>query len=104
MSSSWYQKKWVAIMLHISVWIFLFSLPFLLRPYMNSNKAHSQGPESPIALLRYITNNLIYIGFFYLNAGWLIPKFVYHRKYKEYAAAIVVSFMTVLVLGWFTFF
>ena len=104
MSSAWYQKKWVAVMLHVSVWVFLFSLPFLLRPYMNNNKANSHDSQSPVAIFRYITNNLIYIGFFYLNAAWLIPKFIYHRKYKEYAAAIIVCFITILALAWFTFF
>ncbi len=91
-------------MLHVSVWVFLFSLPFLLRPYMNNNKASSHESQSSVALLRYITNNLIYIGFFYLNSGWLIPKFIYQRKYKEYAVAIVVCFMTILLLAWVTFF
>lgn len=104
MSSAWYQKKWVAVMLHVSVWVFLFSLPFLLRPYMDNSKANSHESQSPIALLRYITNNLIYIGFFYLNAGWLIPKFIYHRKYKEYAAAIIVCFIAILLLAWLVFF
>jgi hypothetical protein len=41
---------------------FLFA--FLLRPYMNNNKPRSQEPESAIQLLRYVINNLIYIGFF----------------------------------------
>jgi len=104
MSSAWYQKKWVAIMLHISVWTFLFSLPFLLRPYMNNNKPRSQEPESAIQLLRYIINNLIYIGFFYLNSGWLVPRLIYQRRYKQYAGAVIASFLTILILAWLVFF
>jgi two-component system, LytTR family, sensor kinase len=104
MSSAWYQKKWVAIILHISVWLFLFSVPFLLHPYTNTNKPHSEETQSGIQLLRYIINDLIYIGFFYLNSGWLIPRLIYHRKYKEYAGAIILCFIAVLLLAWFVFF
>ena len=104
MSSAWYQKKWAAILLHLSVWMFLFSLPFLLRPYMNNTQARSRDSQSSVALLRYIINDLIYIGFFYLNSGWLVPRSIYQRKYKQYAVAIVGCFITILVLGWLIFF
>jgi hypothetical protein len=50
MSSAWYQKKWAAIMLHFLVWVFLFSLPFLLRPYINNNKPPSQESQSGISV------------------------------------------------------
>jgi len=104
MSSAWYQKKWVAIILHISVWLFLFSVPFLLRPYTNTNKPRSEETQSGIQLLRYIVNDLIYIGFFYLNCSWLVPRLIYHRKYKQYAGAIIACFVAVLLLAWFVFF
>jgi sensor histidine kinase YesM len=104
MSSAWYQKKWVAILLHASVWLFLFSLPFLLRPYINNNKPRSQEAESGIQLLRYVVNNLVYIGFFYLNSGWLVPRLIYQRKYKQYAASVVACFIGILFLAWLIFF
>ena len=91
-------------MLHISVWVFLFSLPFLLRPYTNNNQARAHESQSAVALLRYIINDLIYIGFFYLNAAVLVPKWIYNRKYKQYAVAIVGCFLAILVLGWLIFF
>jgi len=88
-------------MLHLSVWLFLFSLPFLLRPYINNNnKPRSQEPESAILFLRYFLNNLIYVSFFYLNSGWLFPRLIYHRKYKQYAGAIIGCFVAILVLEW----
>src|SRR4030095_9562486 len=104
MSSAWYQKKWAAITLHVLVWIFLFSLPFLLRPYMNNNKPRSEDTESAIQLLRYLINDLIYVGFFYVNSGWLVPRLIYPRKYKEYAGAVVGCFTAILLLAWFVFF
>ena len=91
-------------MLHLSVWVFLFSLPFLLRPYMNNTQARSHDSQSSVALFAVYLNNLIYIGFFYLNSGWLVPRSIYQRKYKQYAGAIVGCFITILVLGWLIFF
>ena len=91
-------------MLHLLVWVFLFSLPFLLRPYINDTRSHSQEQQSAIGVLRYIINNLIYIGFFYLNSSWLVPRFIYRRKYKQYAAAIITCFIAVLLLAWLVFF
>jgi LytS/YehU family sensor histidine kinase len=54
--------------------------------------------------LRYAINNLIYVGFFYLNALWLIPHFIYKRKYKQWAAIIVVCFLAILFITWLTLF
>lgn len=103
MSLAWYQKKWAVVMLHTLVWIFLFSIPFLLRPSMNS-KEHSDEAQSATALLRYVINDLIYVGFFYLNATWLVPRFIYRRKYKEYAGAVITCFAALLLVTWLVFF
>ena len=91
-------------MLHIAVWVFLFSLPFLLRPYMNNEREHSEQTQSGPALLRYFINNIIYVGFFYFNAGFLVPRFIYQRKYKQYAGTIITCFIAILFLGWVIFF
>ena len=100
MGALWYSKKWVTVLLHAAAWLFLFSLPFLLRPSMNSPKPSTEEQHTATIILRYILNDIMYIGFFYLNAGFLIPKFIYRRKYKEYALAVAVSFLLLLVIGW----
>lgn len=63
-----------------------------------------QRPDPPLMHLRYAINNLIYIGFFYLNALWLIPHFIYKRKYKQWAAIIIVCFLAILFITWLTLF
>ena len=63
-----------------------------------------QRPEPPLMHLRYAINNLIYVGFFYLNALWLIPHFIYKRKYKQWAAIIIVCFLGILFITWLTLF
>lgn len=63
-----------------------------------------QRPEPPLMHLRYAINNLIYVGFFYLNALWLIPHFIYKRKYKQWTAIIIVCFLGILFITWLTLF
>ncbi|TAL41439.1 MAG: GHKL domain-containing protein [Chitinophagaceae bacterium] len=104
MSAAWYSKKWVTVLLHTAAWILLFSLPYLLRPSLNENRPATQDSQPAMMHLRYALNNLIYIGFFYLNAGLLIPQFIYKRKYKQFAAIILVSFIIILFITWLTLF
>ena len=97
MSSKWYSKKWVTVLLHIAVWVLLFSLPYILKPSLNENRPSTEKAEPALVHLRYVINDLIYIGFFYLNAGLLIS-LIYKRKYKEYAAVILGSFIAILLI------
>lgn len=101
MGLAWYSKKWVSVLLHIAAWLLLFSLPFLLRPSMNNRPPEE---HSTLSLIRYILNDLIYIGFFYLNAQLLIPKFIYRRRYKDYAIIAVAALASLLFLTWLIFF
>ena len=104
MNSKWYAKKWVTVVLHIAVWVLLFSLPYILKPSLNESRPATEKAEPALVHLRYILNDLIYIGFFYLNAFYLIPKFIYKRSYKRYAAVIISSFIIILFITWSIFF
>jgi len=104
MSTAWYSKKWVNVLLHTAAWVFLFSLPYLLRPSLNEGRPAGREPEPALVHLRYAINNIIYIGFFYLNAGWLISQFIYRRKYKQWAGIVIVSFISILFITWLTLF
>ena len=96
MNTAWYSKKWVNFLLHTASWILLFSLPYLLRPSLNENRQPNQNNEPALVHLRYVLNNLIYIGFFYLNSKLLIPQFIYTRKYKQYTVILIISFTIIL--------
>ena len=91
-------------MLHTAAWILLFSLPYLLRPSLNENRQTNQNAEPALMHLRYVINNLIYVGFFYLNASLLIPQFIYNRKYNQYTAILIISFISILFITWLTLF
>jgi LytS/YehU family sensor histidine kinase len=100
MSNAWYSKKWVTVLLHAIAWMLLFSLPFFLRPSMNNNKTYSNDQQTWIMIIRYLLNDLIYVCYFYFNAGLLVPHFINRRKYREYAAVIITSFILLLFITW----
>ncbi|MBI1783299.1 MAG: histidine kinase [Sphingobacteriales bacterium] len=102
MSLKWYNKKWVAVVLHIAAWTLLFSLPFILRPNYGDNSHRPK--EETVGIISYLINDLIYVSFFYFNALFLIPSFIYKRKYNQYSLIIVVCFGTILLFTWFLFF
>ena len=104
MSSKWYSKKWVALLLHIAIWLLLFSLPYILHPSLNDNRPSSGRAEPTFVHVRYVLNALIYISFFYLNALLLIQQFAYKRSYKQYVAVVLVCFLLILTLTWYLFF
>ncbi|HZI52538.1 MAG TPA: histidine kinase, partial [Chitinophagaceae bacterium] len=60
--------------------------------------------HSTLSFIRYILNDLIYIGFFYLNAIVLIPRFIYRRRYREYAGLLAGVFPVLLLITWLVFF
>jgi two-component system LytT family sensor kinase len=100
MEAKWYEKKWMVILLHAVCWIFIFSLPYLLRPTLNTAKPPGGEQHSAALNLRYMLNDLIYVGVFYLNAGVFIPKFIYRRKYKQFALVMFISFVLLLFVTW----
>ena len=65
---------------------------------MNQGKAPSPEAPSPMIHVRYVVNNLIYIGFFYLNMLLLVPRFIYRRKYRTYSSVILSLFLFILFI------
>jgi two-component system, LytTR family, sensor kinase len=100
MKATWYTKKWVTVMLHAAAWILLFSLPFLLRrSYGNERPDTSKEEVSALSVaITYVLSNLIWVGFFYLNAYLIVPRFIYKNKYWQYIASVTVCFIIILFL------
>lgn len=99
MKQPWYSKKWVVITLHIAAWVLLFSLPFLLHPSSDDNKAHHSSEDNDAnSIIKYILTDLLWIGFFYLNAFVLIPQFIYKKKYWSYTL-IQIAIIIILVVS-----
>lgn len=92
MKSAWYNTKGWVILIHIAVWVGLFSLPFLLHP--DKTSASKTAKE----ILQYTTSNLIWISFFYCNALWLIPGFLNKNLYGKYIVALALAYLIILFI------
>ncbi len=100
MKKDWYAKKWIAVLIHALVWILLFSLPYLLRPSYNPDHGKPPEPQDSAVSIFMITvaSDILIILFFYLNAGLLIPRLLYKKKYTFYTLLILVSFACYVII------
>ncbi|GAB2838346.1 sensor histidine kinase [Ferruginibacter profundus] len=102
-------KKEVVFVMHAAAWILLFSLPYLLRPSYNANEPrHAQPVNETANFFTARFNDIMLIGFFYLNAGVLIVRLFYRKKYFWYILSVlfcfaVFSFLSFNVLKTFTY-
>ena len=79
-------SKPVLIVLHISFWGLLFSLPFLLASYAENNPS-PKASHHPGGFF-YALKCIFWIAFFYINALFLIPKLFYRRYYGKYVLSL----------------
>jgi two-component system, LytTR family, sensor kinase len=100
---TWYKRKEVVVLLHASVWILLFMLPFILQQYLGGH--HNKGNAEDSRLFMYLTifNDLIYVSLFYFNAIVLVPRFINKRKYLGYLISQVVVISAFWLLQRFFF-
>lgn len=88
-------------MLHISCWVLLLGLPFLLRPDSSANRIPEETPENLGYL--FVVKILVWVGIFYFNAYFVVPKIFYVRKLWAYIS-ILVGLLGILVLIDYVFF
>ena len=101
MSSKWYSKKWVTVVLHTAVWVLLFSLPYLLRPAYNENEAKVVQPEQVHRQIFGWTMNITWVIFFYFNAYVLIPRLLNRKKYGQFVVLLFLVLTWIISQGWF---
>ena len=101
MTSSWYKQKWFVVFLHAAFWVLLFSLPFLLQGPNEHRNPQDRWTSSPAAMLFYLVNNALWVGLFYLNAHFFVPKFFSRKKYGQFALALILTLTILILLGWF---
>ena len=81
-SRYWYNRKWVKFVMHGAFWLLLFSLPQLLGNRGNAPREHSEKEQ-----LFFWVSNLLWIGLFYINIQWLIPKVLYRKNLLAFITA-----------------
>jgi len=101
MKKAWYNEKWAIITMHITAWVLLFSLPYLLRPTYSAEQHQQRLPENETAkFIAFRINDLVLIGFFYLNAFVLLPRVLYRKKYLLYIFSMLAYCAILLLQGW----
>jgi len=96
MKAAWYSKKWVIVLLHVAAWTFFFSLPYLLRSPENERPSKPANESDHGFYFSWIMN-FSWAAMFYFNIFVLIPRYIYKKKYWQFAAAHFVTFACVLL-------
>jgi hypothetical protein len=94
-------KKGLVVIMHATAWILLFSLPALLRPANSSSEPqHTETTDTTMRFIAARITDLLLIGFFYLNAGVLMVRLFYRKKYLLYILAVLGCLAGFTVLSW----
>src|ERR1700730_17673777 len=84
------------LFIHLLIWVALLLLPFIF-----SNEDQKAGDRDDIAFRYLHTATIIFwMGLFDLNAGVLVPSFIYRKKYLLYFIASIILFCIIMLLQW----
>lgn len=86
-------KTLPTVLIHMFIWLVIFSLPLLFRPGFNGPNGH--GGDMPIPIpLPILTNNIFLVIAFYINLLVLMPRFFNTKKWG-YFVLFTVLFLVV---------
>ncbi len=102
MAITWYKRKWVIVLLHLSVWTLLFLFPILLQKSVQNAKggAHKDDNSNLFFYLSVFTN-LIWMAFFYFNVFVLMPKLFYKKRWLLYILIQLIMLTSLALFHWF---
>ena len=89
-------KKILLCIVHIAVWTCFLLIPFIFQQ-------HSRESPYPITISNHfravlISSSLFLIAFYYINTLFLIPQFLFTKKWLFYIASVIVFFLFFLYL------
>lgn len=80
-------KRWVTVLQHIILWLFIFALPYLMQ-YNYGFRFRFYGPPHHF-IMRDIAAKLIWVVVFYLNAFLFTPRYIYRKQYARYGLLVI---------------
>ncbi len=93
-----YGNRWSTVLMHILFWILFFTFPYLMHAAVSDDL-----PNLPIEgkafYLVALCDNLVRMGLFYFNAYYLIPRFVYRKKYGTYLSFLLGGFIVHILIS-----
>ena len=75
-------KKYQSIIIHLLVWGFVFSLPYIFSLQWEGDRPPTDFARKILVL--NIVMNLIWVATFYLNTQFFIPRILYRRNFLVY--------------------
>ena len=94
-------KKYQAIIIHLLVWGFVFSLPYIFSLQWEGDRPPSEFAHK--ILLLNIVMNLFWVATFYLNTQFLIPRILYRRNVLAYLLVNLGLLAGILLINRLTF-
>lgn len=90
--------KWVQVLLHILVWGAIFALPYLTELGHHPRRPMMTAQEQAEFFQLNIYSYFFWVGIFYLNSYFLIPRFFNRKKYGWYILSVIAAFCLVLAI------
>jgi sensor histidine kinase YesM len=94
-------KNWLVVLVHALGWILVFALPEMLKPDRSTvpEKEVMEQNKVGFEVMGYIFR-VLWIGFFYLHAHVLLPRFAFKRRWGTYLASIIGIVIFWIVFSW----
>jgi len=90
-------KKYQAIVLHVLVWAFVFSLPYIFSLQWDEGRMPTEFARKILVL--NIVMNLFWVATFYLNTLFFIPRVLYRKSVFIYVVANVALLVGILLVN-----
>jgi two-component system LytT family sensor kinase len=91
MKQPWYRNRWITVTLHIAFWILFFVLPYLLQPSFQNDKRRYHEEAREAFTYFNLLKCFFWICLFYFNIYFLLPKFVYKKRYLVYFLSLFLA-------------
>ena len=85
-------------MIHAISWVILFSLPALLRPDFSDFNEQKLRPVAELVKTLMMYMKIFWVAFFYVNAKFFIPRFIYRQRIWNYVAAVAGVFLLLFTI------
>lgn len=91
------KRNWVTIALHVLIWLIVFLIPYI---FSADAEGHSHPKDNDQNIFLYLNTSIdfFWVALFYVNAGLLIPRFIYKRKIALYMLALTGMLCLVILL------
>ncbi len=90
-------KKYQAVVLHVLVWAFVFSLPYIFSLQWDEGRMPTEFARK--ILILNIVMNLFWVATFYLNTLFFIPRLLYGKSIFIYFAMNVALLFGILLIN-----